>query len=362
MTATDTSDFEREYEQLVHDLRALPTAAPRELRKRVRRFGEADQPRRMPSRRSLLVLAPACVLALVAAAVVHGVLSSGASREAAVAQMPARAHPAAGSGAFERANVPDRQTLAPSIPSPNPNRHQDYEAWLTVRLGDLDALSDRTNDAMRIARSLGGYVVSLEQSTAPEQPGEADLVLRVPVAHAEEAVASLGGLGTVLDRHLSIRDLERAVQEQQRRIVRLKLLIVRTQEALRNSLPADVRLRLQLQLDQARADLSRATKTNKATLREASLSRVSLTLTTQKPVGPTKSGGGGRVEHAAREAASFLGAAGGGRPLPVDRSPPHDRSCRGCVLGRARVPAEAGAPAAFGCLESARAGRTLNRA
>lgn len=310
MSASDTSDYEREFEQLVHDLRALPTAAPRELRERVRGLGEADLPRRMPPRRSLLVLAPACVLALVAAAVVHGVLSSSASRETAVTQMPANAHPAAGSGAFERPKVPDRQTLAPSIPSRNPNRHQDYEAWLTVRVGDLDALSDRTNDAMRIARSLGGYVVSLEQSTAPGQPGEADLVLRVPVAHAEEAVASLGGLGTVLDRHLSIRDLERAVQEQRRRIVRLKLLIVRIQEALQNSLPADVRLRLQLQLDQARADLSRATNASKATLREASLSRVSLTLTTQKPVGPAKSGGAGRVERATRDAASFLGAAG----------------------------------------------------
>lgn len=317
MSATDASDFEHEFEKLVHDLRALPTAAPRELRERVRGLGEADQRRgagqtwrRMPSGRSLLVLAPACAVALVAAAVVHGVLSSSASRETAVTQRTATANSAAGSGALERAKVPDRQTLAPSIPSPNPNRHQDYEAWLTVRVGDLDALSDRTNDAMRIARSLGGYVVSLEQSTAPGQPGEADLVLRVPVAHAEQAVARLGGLGTVLDRHLSIRDLERAVQEQHRRIVRLKLLIVRIQEALQKSLPADVRLRLQLQLDQARADLSRATNANKATLREASLSRVSLTLTTQKPVGSTKSGGAGRVERAVREAASFLAAAG----------------------------------------------------
>jgi hypothetical protein len=317
MPATETSDFEREFEELVRDLRALPTAASRDLRERVRALGEPSQARplalrlsHLPRRRSLLVLAPACVLALVAAAVVHGVLSSSPLREAAVPGATVTV-PATGAGAFERANPKqDRQTLAPTLPSPNPNRRQDYEAWLTVRVADLDALSDRTNDAMRIARSLGGYVVSLEQSTAPGQPGEADLVLRVPVAHAEEAVASLGGLGTVLDRHLSIRDLERAVQEQQRRIVRLKLLIVRIQEALQASLPADVRLRLQLQLDQARADLSRATNANRATLREASLSRVALTLTTQKPVGAAKSGGAGRVERAVQGAVSFLEAAG----------------------------------------------------
>jgi Domain of unknown function (DUF4349) len=307
MPATDTSDFEREFEELVRDLRALPTATPRHVRERVRALGEPDRsPRlgqrlpRVPWRRSLLVLAPACVLALVAAAVVHGVLSSGPSRETFNA--PARVH-AAGAKGFER-------TLAPTLPTPNPNRYQDYEAWLTVRVRDLDALSDRTNDAMRLARTLGGHVVSLEQSTAPGRPGEADLVLRVPVAHVEGALASLGGLGTVLDRHLSIRDLEQAVQEQQRRIVRLKLLIARIQEALQKSIPADVRLRLQLQLDQARADLSRATNANKATLREASLSRVSLTLTTQSPVSPVNKGGAGRIERVARKAASFLASAG----------------------------------------------------
>jgi hypothetical protein len=317
MPPTDTSDFEREFEKLVHDLRALPTAAPRRVRERVRMLEEADQPRllgqrlpRLQLRRTLLVLTPACVLALVAAAIVHGVLSSSSSRGAAVTGITGKTNPAARAGALERGTPQDRQTLVPTLPSLNPNRRQDYEAWLTVRVRDLDALSDRTNDAMRIAGSLGGYVVSLEQSTAPGRPGEAYLILRVPVAHAEEALTSLGGLGTVLDRHLSIRDLERAVQEQQRRIVRLKLLIARIQEALQKSLPADVRLRLQLQLDQARADLSRATNANRATLREASLSRVSLTFTTQKPVGPSRSGGAGPVERSARGAASFLAAAG----------------------------------------------------
>ena len=317
MPATETFDFEREFEELVRDLRALPTVAPEDLRERIRALDAPAQPVRLGERlprfgwrRSFLVLVPACVLALVAAAIVHGVLSSSPSRQAAV-NGAAVTVPEAGSGAIERANPSrDRQTLAPTLPGPNPNRRQDYEAWLTVRVRDLEALSDRTNDAMRITRSLGGYVVSLDQSTAPGQPSEADLVLRVPVAHAEEAVASLGGLGTVLDRHLSIRDLERAVQGQQRRIVRLKLLIARIQEALQKSLPADVQLRLQLQLDQARADLSRATNANKATLREASLSRVSLALTTQKPGGAAKGEGAGRVDRAARDAASFLAAAG----------------------------------------------------
>jgi hypothetical protein len=180
-----------------------------------------------------------------------------------------------------------------------------------LRVKDLDALSDRANEAMRVARSYGGYVVSLEQSSTSGRPGQADLVLRVPVARVEDALMRLAGLGTVVDRHLSIRDLEQVVQQQRARILKLKLFIARATAQLKEDLPADVRLRLQLQLEQARSDLSRATNANKATLREASLSRVALTLTTQQAVGAGKKGGGaGRIERAARDAGSFLAAAG----------------------------------------------------
>src|ERR671930_2313334 len=84
MPATDTTDFEREFEGLVGELRALPTEAPERARERVRALGEPAPRRslpRLPWRRSLLVLAPACALALVAAAVVHGVLNSGSKQQ-----------------------------------------------------------------------------------------------------------------------------------------------------------------------------------------------------------------------------------------------------------------------------------------
>src|SRR6059058_1949506 len=83
MPATDV-DFEREFEELVRDLRALPTAAPSSVRERVRALGEPARPRTLHDlvltfswRRSLLVLAPVCVLGLVSAAVIHGVVHSG---------------------------------------------------------------------------------------------------------------------------------------------------------------------------------------------------------------------------------------------------------------------------------------------
>jgi hypothetical protein len=98
MPATDV-DFEREFEELVRDLRALPTAAPGGVRERVRALGEPTRPRTLHDlllsfswRRSLLVLAPVCVLGLVSAAVIHGVVNSGgnAKQTAAVLKLGAQ--------------------------------------------------------------------------------------------------------------------------------------------------------------------------------------------------------------------------------------------------------------------------------
>jgi Domain of unknown function (DUF4349) len=316
MPATDTIDFEREFEQLVQELRALPTAAPDPLRTRVRELGEperkpslSDRLLTFPWRRSLLVLAPACVLVLVAAAIVHGVLNSSPERTAIAPEagdaFTSKTSPQADE--LRRATLPSATS---AVPVPNPNRYQDYEASMTVRVEDLDALSDQANEAMRLARSYGGYVVSLQQSSTAGRPGQADLVLRIPVARVEDALIRLADLGTVIERNVSIRDLERVVQQQRARIMQLKLFIARAEERLKGSLPADVRIRLELQLEEARRELSRVTNANKGTLREASLSRISLTLTTQKAVGAGDKGGSGRTERAVREAASFLAAAG----------------------------------------------------
>jgi hypothetical protein len=180
---------------------------------------------------------------------------------------------------------------------------------MTLRVTDLDALTDRTNEAMRVARSYGGYVASVQQSTSAGRPGEADLVLRVPVGRVEAAMVQLSELGTVLARQVSIVDLEQALRQQRARIVRLQLFVARATEQLKADLPADVRLRLQLQLQQAREELARVTRTNKATLDEAAFSHVSLTLTTQKDATPIAKGGTGRFGRVLHDAGSFLAAA-----------------------------------------------------
>jgi hypothetical protein len=130
------------------------------------------------------------------------------------------------------------------------------------------------------------------------------------VNRVEDAYFRLARLGTVTEQHLSIRDLDQVVQTQRRRIVQLKVQIARIGETLKSSsLPADVRLRLELQRDAAKQELTQVTGSNKATLREASLSRISLTLTSPKAAAATK-GGMSRIERAARDAGSFLAGAG----------------------------------------------------
>jgi uncharacterized protein DUF4349 len=321
MPATDV-DFEREFEELVRDLRALPTAAPATVREHVRALGEPARPRTLhdllltlSSRRSLLVLAPVCVLALVSAAVIHGVVKSGGDS----GQTAATAHK--GTAELQRGALDSHATsttpfgavtgapLAPSFPTPAAGRYQDYEASLTVRVKDVDTLHDRTAEATRLARTYGGYVASVDESTNSGN-GRSDLVLRIPVNRVEDAYFRLAQLGTVTEQHLSIRDLDQVVQTQRRRIVQLKVQIARIGEALKSpSLPADVRLRLELQRDAAKQELARVTGSNKATLREASLSRISLRLTSQKAAAATK-GGMSRIERAARDAGSFLAGAG----------------------------------------------------
>jgi hypothetical protein len=325
MPATDV-DFEREFEELVRDLRALPTAAPQQVREHVRALGEPAQPRTLHDllllfswRRSLLVLAPVCLLGLVSAAVIHGVIHSGGNSKqtAAAGQLYTQVHRGAveGSGTTttpvlgQALPQPLAKPWSAVVPTPVPGRYQDYEASLTVRVKDVDTLHDRTAQATQLARSFGGYVASVDESTNGGS-GQSDLVLRIPVARVEDAYFQLAKLGTVTAQHLSIKDLDQVVQSQRRRIVQLKVLIARIGETLKSSsLPADVRLRLVLQRDAARQELAGVTGSNKATLRQASLSRISLTLTSQQAAAVTK-GGMSRIERAARDAGSFLAGAG----------------------------------------------------
>src|SRR5690348_13714354 len=78
MPASETVDFEREFEELVRQLRAVPADAPASVRERVRALGEPEPRRVFPQltwRRAVVVLVPACLVAVVAAAAIDGIVS-----------------------------------------------------------------------------------------------------------------------------------------------------------------------------------------------------------------------------------------------------------------------------------------------
>jgi len=331
MPATET-DFEREFAELVAQVRDLDTAAPDSLRARVRALGEPDAPATLRDRwttirwrRAVLVAAPACVAALLSVAVVRGVISSGGggsqteaaatSTVAGAAKTPQHAAAVPSTPTWGRLQQKPLDTvtgtaLSAGVGGSTGGRPVHVDASLRVRVADLDRLTDRTSDAMQIARSLGGYVASVEQSSRAGSAGEADLVLRVPVGKVDEALMRLSSLGTVLDQHLSIVDLKQTLDQERRRIQSLRYQIARLQQALENpSLPADVRLRLQFQLQAARQSLGQANGGHRQTLQQAALSDLSLVLTTPRAAAATKHHEG-RFGRAAHDAGTFLVAAG----------------------------------------------------
>jgi hypothetical protein len=342
MTTTETVDVDRDFPELAAQLRALPTEAPERLRERVSALGDpaVGRPWRerlptLPLRRTLLVLAPATVLFVLGIAAVVGIVSgSKSNREAATATVQAatsqsagggavRKAPTAVHGAFAQPTVPntfapaatDAQTLASptrrsAIVPPSTKRLQDYQAYMNVRVKDLDALSKRTADAMRLTRSYGGYVASVQYQSPAGQPGSAELVLRIPVGRVQVALERLSALGTVLSQQVTVRDLQRVADRQEQRIGDLRVLIARLTEQLGDpSLSAEARVRLQLQVEEARRELKGSTNAHGATLRQAALSRVSLELTTQKPVAAPKKHAAGRFERTARNALGFVAVA-----------------------------------------------------
>jgi hypothetical protein len=159
---------------------------------------------------------------------------------------------------------------------------------------------------MRIARGYGGYVASVDLNT-PGNRGRAFLVLRVPVSKVQDAVLRLGRLGDVTAQRVRIQDLQRQFDAQQRELTRLRLYIAGLERALTNpALPADQRLRLQLQLQDAKRSLTRKTRAHGRTEREGRLATVSVGFFAPGAASTAKPDHPGRLERAVRDAGGFL--------------------------------------------------------
>lgn len=300
--------IDERFDDLVRELRSGRVAASPELRERVHTIAaQAPPPRpirapfaeRFRIKRAVLVLAPACAVAAVSAALLHGLTSSGSQPVAADQAgngaplrtrqtgkslgTPApkeKAGSVAGGSAHTRA-LPTWSTAESAAAPPPSGRYQDYRVNMRVRVQGLDALSKSVVKAMRVTRSLGGYVANVRYSSPSTQHGDAVLLLRIPIANVQKAVLSYAGLGSLVAQHFSVIDVQKQYDVQVQRIADLRALIARLDAKLVAGGLTDVeKARTQEQLEYSRASLTRLTAENRTTLNHARLSTARLSLTT----------------------------------------------------------------------------------
>ena len=200
---------------LTAELRATRITAPAEVRERVRLIAAADTVpnRRFTWRRALVVALP--VAAAVAAIVV-------VTRPASDHSTELRAQPRIVRGAVDQATQPGAAAKSFAAPVPaSPTRVQRYGASLALRVPTPDGVSNAVKRALTITSSLGGYPVSVHASTHGKT-ATADLTLKVPRLHVQEAITRLSQLGTITGEQVDVQDLEAGLDAADRLIARLQ--------------------------------------------------------------------------------------------------------------------------------------------
>ncbi len=277
------------FDKLARELRAAQPVASPELRERIEALAPPRTRRTLPSLRRL---APALALGALAAslgvAAVIGVVHSGSKPGSQVAALRTQTGSPRTTtesfGVLTEKGLPAQSTLdsRQRALSPAKGRLQQYDASLTLRVKDADELSQRTQQAMRLTRRLGGYVASASFDV-PGRRGVSTLVLRVPIDRVQGALAQFAGYGTLLSQKISVRDLQQRVDAQAARIAALRRSIAAIEERLRGQLSFDERARLERLLAVEETRLSALQKRRAATVRRAELARVAVTFVTPRP-------------------------------------------------------------------------------
>jgi hypothetical protein len=270
---------------MMSELRAKAPPAPPELRERVRAIAARDpqQSRRVRLRlRPALVAAAAGVVTVgVGAAVVNGLAGEGspvrpeASRQADSAEKSSAPQGESWQALELRAAGDARRAGAATLPPGS--RLQRYEAFMRIRITERDGLSDATKQAIRDARQLGGYVVSVRYATPQDGRGDASLTLRVPISRVQEAIVRFTGLGTLVSQRISLDDIQPQADRLGRRISSLRSRIAELER--KGTLTPNERA----ELAQARRALAGLLRARTAVVREGTYARVALELTARSP-------------------------------------------------------------------------------
>jgi hypothetical protein len=263
-----------DFDRIAEELRASRPVASATLRERVAALEPVEPagPRwsnRWPSRRLVLGVAAAALLASFVAAGLTRETSKQRSGVAhgspGIAGNAARARGFTPQGRVEKA-AGDRLTFgAATVPAPSAARLERYQSTLRLRVKDVEALSGATRRAITLARSLGGFVGSVEYSTRGGKRGSSRVVLRVPVGEVQSALVTLTGLGTILQQQTGILDVTRRADRESRQLAKLQRQL---ETASAEEAPA------------LRARLKTLQTKHRKLLRSASLARIVLVLTT----------------------------------------------------------------------------------
>jgi Domain of unknown function (DUF4349) len=302
-------------ETLLNEIRATKPEAPSALRERVRALS-VQEPVREPFldrlrftpafsnfgwRRFVLAVPATLVVALLAAGVI-GLSRDGATGDDEAASSFAadagRSLSTTPSGSAERSEAAPPATKAAGdaaggAVAPVPGQLQRFEAELSLRVDDVDALSDATKQAQQIARGHGGTVSSLQYDAPSQGVGTAQITLRIPTAQVQGALAELSQLGTILGQRYGIQDLQQQADSLQTQIEQTQRRIAQILTQLESATLSDEnRVVLQSRLNAARQKLTGLREAMRSTRAEGATSTVYLTLTTEEiqatPVGGSR--------------------------------------------------------------------------
>jgi Domain of unknown function (DUF4349) len=265
---------------LVAELRGARVAAPTHLREQVRLIAASATPpaKRFTWRRALVVALP--VAAAIAAVVVVTRPSSRPTAQPEQSVLRTQA---------QTSTINQGAALAPkaldrSAPQQDSSRAQRYEAYLALRVRGSDGVSDGVKRAQRIVTSLGGYSLSVHASSQTDA-ANADLTLKVPRVHVQEAITRLSALGTITGEQVDIQDLQAELNTTDR-------LIGRLQRQLRDLRTQEQTDALKRQIAAITARIERLQRQERATLRETHYATIQLHLATKSAAVPKKSGHG----------------------------------------------------------------------
>jgi hypothetical protein len=294
--------IDERFEELVVALRAESPPTPTSLQDRVAEITAARpaQPR-FTARRILAFAAPAVAVLSLAVAVAVGLSSAidggevpmdsagttseSQSRLRALQPQPESARTLAPQAPHSAADA-QRQSAAPVAPG---RRAVDYHSSLTLLVDGTEELSSTTQGALRTARRLGGYVVSVDYKTPEPGEGTASVRLRIPVSRVQAAVVQLSALGRILAQDTQISDLQQPLDELTRQIRRLE------RQAARATGPDRARIEAQIAaLRRQRVEINR----------RAAFATVNLGLTTHEPKEPAATPG--RLDRALGDAVGIL--------------------------------------------------------